>query len=75
MKRATYLVTELLKIFLLFSIPGSIICFASAAVEHDLAAALPLLPLWLIPLLLVFVRQYVKNFFPVSYTHLESFSM
>ena len=57
MKRATYLVTELLKIFLLFSIPGSIICFASAAVEHDLAAALPLLPLWLIPLLLVFVRQ------------------
>ena len=55
MKRATYLVTELLKIFLLFSIPGSIICFASAAVEHDLAAALPLLPLWLIPLLLVFV--------------------
>lgn len=63
MKRATYLVTELLKIFLLFSIPGSIICFASAAVEHDLAAALPLLPLWLIPLLLVFVRQYVKNFF------------
>lgn len=70
MKRATYLVTELLKIFLLFSIPGSIICFASAAVEHDLAAALPLLPLWLIPLLLVFVRQYVKNFFLFALCHL-----
>lgn len=70
MKRATYLVTELLKIFLLFSIPGSTICFVNAAVEHDLAAAIPLLPLWLIPLLLIFVRQYVRNFFLFALCHL-----
>ena len=70
MKRSTYLITELLKIFLLFSIPGAIICFVNAAVEHDLRAAVPLLPLWVIPLLLIFVRQYVKNFFLFALCHL-----